>query len=359
MGSLYSEFHYETGNTVSQEKCAQLLSQNGYNLREALIQHYSGSSYSSNSKDDQGKQWVILGNTRAGKSTFINTMTGTQSAEVGKGFGQSTTSSSKAYTAILPTGQEVSLIDNAGFNDSRAISNSDIKDGIFKAIVKGNSKNTIDAVLLFQSCQTDFFSFQDLAKKAKQIFGPSIRNQLVVVFTKHVKNPEFAKEGMMECKKLGLRSFLWESVDISPYSMHRQKSSLQEFLFTKYPYRVWEAFSFMRKVAEKALSKQAMAPRLVKSKTKYFTETIQEVQTVTEYKTITQTVYREEARGGLAGFFGGTRTVTDYVTSQIPIQRQILVPKEVTRSRVEHQYIMPPLHQFIAPAKRELLQKLY
>jgi len=113
----------------------------------------------------------------------------------------------------------VTLIDNPGFNDTRGISNSDIKKEIFKAIVQGNGKTTLDAVLLFQSCQADSFYFQDLVKKAQEIFGPSVKDSLVVVFTKHVSNPGFATEGMAECQKLGLRSFKWESVDISPVEM--------------------------------------------------------------------------------------------------------------------------------------------
>jgi len=44
-------------------------------------------------------------------------------------------------------------------------------------------------------------------------------------------------------------------------------------------------------------------------------------------------VTREVRRGGIEGLFGGKRDITEYITKQVPVQKQITVPKEVTRSR--------------------------
>ncbi|TNV82963.1 hypothetical protein FGO68_gene1107 [Halteria grandinella] len=356
--NLNSQFQYETGSNLTKEQCDSLLSKNGNSLKEACIEYFSGASYAPNAKADQSLQWVLIGNTRAGKSTFTNKMTETESAVVGKGFGQSTTSTSKAYAAVLPSGSKVTMIDTQGLNDTRGTSNSDIERGISKAVIRGGTKGTIDAVLLFQSCQVDSFGYKDLVRKAKEIFGPSIQSSLVVLFTKHIQNPDFAEEGMADCKKQGLRSFLWESIDISKSKMSIQKTELQQFLENKNPYRLNEAHFFLRKVVEKAYLKQANAPPLVNERVENYTETIHEIQSVTKYKTVTVQVPETKRCGGFGGMMGRTKTVYHSINQTVAYQEPITVPKEVQRSRIVRAETKPPLHQFIVPAKKELLDNL-
>ena len=62
--------------------------------------------------------------------------------------------------------------------------------------------------------------------KAQEIFGPTVKDSLVVIFTKCAYKPDFAAEGKAECLKFGLKSHIWESVDITTANLAAQKAAL-------------------------------------------------------------------------------------------------------------------------------------
>jgi len=153
----------------------------------------------------QKKMILFIGPTRAGKSCFINMITGKNLTLVGDDSGDSTTKEYNIYESIVdgfPTREKYKLIDMIGLDDS---DESGLADPIILAnLLYGlkeemeNTTSILKSIYVFESLTNDANQVQKTIKKLKAVFGEDVGNNIVAVF---IKNPRPSKKRMDTLKQ--------------------------------------------------------------------------------------------------------------------------------------------------------------
>jgi GTPase SAR1 family protein len=150
--------------------------------------------YSSQRNLLQNRFLVLFGPTRAGKSCFINTITGQKFANVGDDSGESTTKVSHIYKSKIdgfPENGHFTLIDTMGlddtedseFSDPSVICNTTL---IMRDYMKVK-KIDLDAILVFESLTNDSNKLDNTLKKLFAVYGDNIAQSIIVILNKNPK----------------------------------------------------------------------------------------------------------------------------------------------------------------------------
>jgi predicted GTPase len=137
---------------------------------------------------------LLVGPTRAGKSCFINTITGKNLTIVGDDSGESTTKVSTLYESKIdgfPEKLQFSIIDTMGlddtedteFSDPIVIANTTLE---IRNITK-NKMIEVDAILVFESLTNDYNKLDNTLKKLKAAYGNDISEHIIVILNKNPK----------------------------------------------------------------------------------------------------------------------------------------------------------------------------
>ena len=136
----------------------------------------------------------LIGPTRAGKSCFINTITGNNFAKVGDEEGESTTKASTIYEAKIDGFTEKEkffILDSMGLGDFDRDAKGDffsITDTLLTTInhleKSEKGRKTLNAFLLFESLGNDSNNLNNSIKKLIAVFGDNIVKSIIVIFNK-------------------------------------------------------------------------------------------------------------------------------------------------------------------------------
>ncbi|TNV82872.1 hypothetical protein FGO68_gene13768 [Halteria grandinella] len=367
---LVSQFQYEIASSIPVDQGRKFLEQYSWNVNEALMQYYTyylgtgkipsaGNSFAKK-PTKKSKNIIFFSNTRAGKSTLVNVLSNKQAAAVGtSSYGKSTTLTYTSYN-FTHLNQAYTAYDGPGLNDSECrVSNKDIKKQILQIMIEGFQGADLQGLLFFQSCATDHFMMNVYLEKAVAIFGPEIKKTIVVLLTKYKKaDPGLVQEAKKTCEEIGLKFLEWESIDITPEEMEQQKRTLFETISTLTPFQMKDVLKYRRDIVEQAFSLKSQAPDLVKEEVEEYKDTVQDIKFVKENLNVKIPYTYEKPRGGLAGLFGGTKTVSTQVEANIPIEKPVITDVEVTKKYQKKTQVKPPLDQFIEPARKVILKRI-
>lgn len=138
------------------------------------------------------KIYVLYGPSQAGKSSFINEHPVTVRAKVGNGC-ISTTTVCKEYH-FTRDNEHIILLDVPGFGDNLMNTTDEEIMGRIKAKINDHlaaliletkvDRRTIDGVILFEPLDYDYSQLRSTIAKAETLFGPTIYESAMVVFTK-------------------------------------------------------------------------------------------------------------------------------------------------------------------------------
>ena len=156
---------------------------------------------------------VLIGDTRTGKSSFINQHSGKKLAQVGLDNSLSTTKSIGVY----PVDPYI-YIDTMGFNDTNnAFSNKAIREQIVDKICALGEHEAKMVFLILESFESDTVRLNATLKNLDQLFGPTAIESTILLLTKHniFDNEEeisVARKTIEEtCKKQNLKYLNWQS----------------------------------------------------------------------------------------------------------------------------------------------------
>ncbi len=183
----------------------------------------------------QEKLFLLVGPTRSGKSTFINTVLGQVEAVEGQNrSARSTTREIKVHNKINSTVQErldelfpgqgitkINFIDTIGFRDTSVkYTDKEIQEMIKSELLGDTPCDQIDAIFIMDNALDTYIALRDTYLKIKEFFGEVVQESVYVLITHGAEGQtekyELAlQERIEDCNDLGLPYMIWESKDVS------------------------------------------------------------------------------------------------------------------------------------------------
>ena len=157
--------------------------------------------------------FILLGDTRTGKSSFTNQHAGKILAQVGLPNGHSTTKRISIYE-----NGSVTYVDTMGFNDTdNTFTNKEIREHIVDKICAMGNDDAKIIFVIFESFESDTLRLQDTLKNLEKLFGVTAVESTILVLTKHniFADPEETTDKRQKveaiCNRLNLKYLDWES----------------------------------------------------------------------------------------------------------------------------------------------------
>ena len=85
-------------------------------------------------------------------------------------------------------------------------------------LVEHSQNNTLDAILIFESCKTDSIGLNRTLTQAATLFGSKYKKSTLVILTKY-KHRDVENQHVREleriCNRERLKFFMWENLDVT------------------------------------------------------------------------------------------------------------------------------------------------
>jgi GTP-binding protein EngB required for normal cell division len=295
--------------------------------------------------------FIIVGNTQAGKSSFINFLAGSQVATVGTGNGTSATIKSTKYAFHSPVLQRaIQIIDMPGFGDTRlAISNQEIALEIKNCIVESLESGTFNfkGFLLVESLQNESLNIVVNLERIYNIAGIESQKSILVVATKSdlipVLGPQKHQKLLDFCQVQNLKCTKWSSntKKITPEEIEQQVIELKSNISSVIPYDGRILNQLNEEIAEAARelcnSQKIYTQEDINNKAQELANNAPKVP-VTRFKMVkvmkTKTISYPVSvrRGGPSGWFGGTKTQWHSRNESYWVEEQVPYTEDVPQS---------------------------
>jgi len=315
---------------------------------------------------------LLFGPSRAGKSSFINTLAGRTLALVGGVNNESTTSSVTSYNItvqIQNNNNSLLLIDVPGIDDSKLrMSNTEIKDRIEENILSLTTQDSLSCILVFESLASEPSHLRSTLCTLEELLGANYKQSVVVVLTKEdcildeeqLEGAKNTAEGI--CKSFGMPFTYWRNnhhqFTVDEQVLNRQVRELKSKIESVSRYSMQGVKSYNQKIEQLARALSLTTPR--NTRTEQF-EVVSRVMKphivpVTKYRT-NYRVYTKR-RGGVAGAFGGRKEVVEPY-QEAYIENETRYEEEEVRN-VQTREVEVPFadDHFLNIAKSEILKEL-
>ncbi|XP_075258240.1 uncharacterized protein LOC142350309 isoform X3 [Convolutriloba macropyga] len=168
---------------------------------------------SENTVSNEEMNLMLVGDTRSGKSSFVNTISGRRDwKRVGNENWESTTTEvSECSTSVK--GKSVNIYDTPGMNDSQLrLSNKQIKT-MLEYHLSSTLTTGVNAFLIFESLQGEGVTLRRNLETLVEVFGPAVQKSCIVMLTKEPFNPDRAEYIQNICAQLSpeVPTVVWEN----------------------------------------------------------------------------------------------------------------------------------------------------
>ena len=240
--------------------------------------------------------FILLGDTRTGKSSFTNQHAGKILAQVGLPNGHSTTKRISIYE-----NGSVTYVDTMGFNDTdNTFTNKEIREHIVDKICAMGNDDAKIIFVIFESFESDTLRLQDTLKNLEKLFGVTAVESTILVLTKHnLFADQYQREYEEETKVVS------SSVEVT-----KAKEYQEEFKVN------------VEKIDARVKEIEKPVEQIQTFNDKYY-----ESKNVDRTLTFNYQVKETVSRGGLAGMVGFTKTITKNVSHSVKIPETVFEEK--------------------------------
>jgi len=314
---------------------------------------------------------LLFGPSRAGKSSFINTLARKALASVGGSSNESTTSTVTSYNVTIRAQNliDLLLIDVPGSNDSKLrMSNAEIKARIEEKLLSLTIQDSLSCIFVFESLASEPTQLRSTLCALEGLLGSNYKQSVVVVLTKEdavmdeeeLEGSKKTAEGI--CKGFGMQYIYWTNnhhqFTVDEQVFARQVGELKNKIESVSKYSMQGVKNYHKKIEERARVLELSTPK--KKRIEQVEVVSKEFQPYTVPVTKYRTKYHvyEKSRGGLAGLFGGTRQVVEpYTEAYIENETRY---REVEVKKLQKKEVEIPFgpDHFINLAKSKVLKEL-
>lgn len=315
---------------------------------------------------------LLFGPSRAGKSSFINTLARRTLAPIGSASNESTTISVTPYNISVRTqnnNNNLLLIDIPGINDSKLrMSNAEINARVEEKILSLTTQDSLSCILVFESLASQPSHLRSTLCALEGLLGANYKQSVVVVLTKEdcimdeeeLEGAKKTAEGI--CKGFGMPYTYWTNnhhqFTVDEQVLSRQAGELKSKIESVSKYSMQGVKSYHQKIEQLARALSLTTPKNKR------TEQFEVVSKVMKPYTVQVTKYRtnyrvySKRRGGIAGAFGGRKEVVEPY-QEAYVENETRYQEEEVRSIQTREVEIPfASDHFANIAKTEILKEL-
>jgi len=316
--------------------------------------------------------WLTSGPSRAGKSSFINTIGRKNVTQVGTSNNESTTDLVNPFpvdlTSLPRNPTSLTIFDVPGSDDSKMrMTNSEIKTKIEESVLSISKTDKLSAILVFESL-SEKSHLRKTISDLEFMLGPEYKKSTIVVLTKednfvYQEDRVGAKqtaEGI--CRDFNL-PFIYiknnhGNIRLTDAEYNEQFDLLMDMVKSLSPYLLKEVQYYQNKIVERAKYLQLTLP---KNKTtvqiELEVEKIRSEEVPVQKSRIRYDV-NEKRRGGVAGLFGGRKSVVTSSTEYYTENETRYFTETVTETRDQEMELEYDFSYYMNLAKEEVLKEI-